>query len=123
MADEGVHLHILGMGTEKGGLVPQSERMPLRQRDGSPVMSPLDEVGLKKLAEAGNGVYQRADYRGDDTEALLDSIGKTSNAEVVANQITRIWNERYFWLVGLAMLAVLPMYRRFPRVFANEETP
>ena len=122
MAEEGVHLHILAMGTEKGGLVPQSDRTPLRQRDGTPVMSALDEAGLKKLAEAGNGIYQHADYRGDDTEALLDSIGKTSNAEVVANQITRIWNERYFWLVGLAMLVLLPMYRRFPRVFANEET-
>lgn len=122
LADEGVHLHILGLGTGKGGLVPQADRIPLRQPDGTPVMSRLDEAGLKKLAEAGNGSYQRADYRGDDTEALLDSIGKTSNAEVVANQKTRIWNERYFWLVGLAMLALLPMYRRFPRVFLNEET-
>ena len=31
---------------------------------------------------------------------------------MVSNQKTRIWNERYFWLVGLAMLLVLPKYRR-----------
>jgi Ca-activated chloride channel family protein len=110
------------MGTEKGGLVPGKDNTPLRQQDGSPVISRLDEENLKKLAEVGNGIYQRADYRDADTAALLDSIGRVSHAEVVANQKTRIWNERYFWLVGLAMLLVLPLYRRFPRVSLNQET-
>jgi hypothetical protein len=45
------------------------------------------------------------------------------NAEVIANQKTRIWNEHYYWLVALAMLAVLPMYRRFPRVSLQQEVP
>ena len=120
---EGVHLHVLGMGTEKGGLVPGKDNTPLRQQDGSPVISRLDEENLKKLAKVGNGIYQRADYRDADTAALLDSIGRVSHAEVVANQKTRIWNERYFWLVALAMLLVLPMYRRFPRLSLNQETP
>jgi Ca-activated chloride channel family protein len=120
---EGVHLHVLGMGTEKGGLVPGEDNTPLRQQDGSPVISRLDEESLKKLAKVGNGIYRRADYRDADTAALLDSIGRVSHAEVVANQKTRIWNERYFWLVALAMLLVLPMYRRFPRLSMNQETP
>ena len=120
---EGVHLHVLGMGTEKGGLVPGKDNTPLRQQDGSPVISRLDEESLKKLAKVGNGIYRRADYRDADTAALLDSIGRVSHAEVVANQKTRIWNERYFWLVALAMLLVLPMYRRFPRLSMNQETP
>ena len=120
---EGVHLHVLGMGTGKGGLVPGEDNTPLRQQDGSPVISRLDEESLKKLAKVGNGIYRRADYRDADTAALLDSIGRVSHAEVVANQKTRIWNERYFWLVALAMLLVLPMYRRFPRLSMNQETP
>ena len=41
---EGVHLHVLGMGTEKGGLVPGKDNTPLRQQDGSPVISRLDHA-------------------------------------------------------------------------------
>jgi len=120
---EGVHLHVLGMGSEEGGPVPGAGNSLLLQQDGSPVISRLDEESLKKLAKVGNGVYQRADYRDGDTATLLDSIGQVSHAEVVANQKTRIWNERYFWLVGLAMMLVLPLYRRFPRVSLKQEAP
>ena len=121
LAADGMHLHVLGMGTVQGGPVPADGGSFLRQRDGSPVVSALDEMNLKKLAEVGNGIYQRADYRDQDTAALLNSIGRVSNAEVVANQKTRIWNEHYYWLVALAMIVVLPMYRRFPRVSVNRE--
>ena len=123
LSREGVHLHVLGMGSEEGGQVMGAGNRPLRQQDGSPVISRLDEESLKKLARVGKGTYQRADYRDADTVALLDSIGRVSHAEVVANQKTRIWNERYFWLVGLAMILVLPLYRRFPRVFLKQEAP
>lgn len=119
---EGVHLHVLAVGTTEGGPVPDAGNTPLRQPDGSVVISRLDEDSLKKLAEIGNGIYQRADYRDADTTALLDGIGQANHAQAVANQRTRIWNERYFWFAGLAMLVVLPMYRRFPRVFIKQET-
>ena len=120
---EGVHLHVLGIGTVEGGPVPGEGSNVLLQRDGSPVISRLDEENLKKLAVVGKGVYQRADYRDDDTDTLLEAIGQVSHAEVVANQKTRIWNERYFWLVGLAMLLVLPLYRRFPRFSLEGQRP
>ena len=120
LTSEGVHLHILGMGTEKGGPVPDKNNNILHGPDGAPVISALNEAYLKQLAKAGNGIYRHADYRDQDTSALLDRIGKVSHAEVVANQKTRIWNERYYWLVALAMLLVLPIYRRFPRVTRQE---
>ena len=123
LTHEGIHLHVLGMGSEEGGPVPGAGNSHLLQQNGTPVISRLDEASLKKLAEVGNGIYQRADYRDTDTATLLDSIDRVSHAEVVANQKTRIWNERYFWLVGLAMLLVLPLYRRLPRVSLKQETP
>lgn len=120
---EGVHLHVLGIGTPEGGLVPGPDGTPLLQHDDTQVTSRLDEVSLKKLAAVGKGVYQRANYRDHDTQSLLEVISELSHAEVVANQQTRIWNERYFLLVALAMLLVLPMYRRLPRASLQQEVP
>lgn len=123
LSREGVHLHVLGIGTPEGGLVPGPDGTPLLQHDGTQVTSRLDEVSLKKLATVGKGVYQRANYRDHDTQSLLEVISELSHAEVVANQQTRIWNERYFLLVALAMLLVLPMYRRLPRASLQQEVP
>jgi len=121
LSSEGVHLHVLGIGTPEGGVVAGPDGAPMHQQDGSQVISRLDEEGLKKLAAVGKGVYQRADYRDDDTQSLLEVINELSHAEVVANQKTRIWHERYFLLVALAMLLVLPMYRRLPRASLQQE--
>lgn len=123
LVNDGMHLHVLGIGTAEGGPVPAIGNGFMLNKDGSPVISRLDEVSLQQLTKAGNGIYQRADYRDEDTAALLDRIGRISNAEVVANQKTRIWNEHYYWLVALAMLVVLPMYRRYQRVTLTEEAP
>ena len=121
LAQQGVYLHVLGMGTGSGGPVPGENNTLLYHQDGTQVISQLDEAGLKELARVGNGIYQRADFRDDDTADLLDRIGRISHAEVVANQKTRIWNEQYFWLVGLAMLLALPLFRRYPRESLSEE--
>ena len=123
LSSEGVHLHVLAIGTAEGGPVPGEGNTLLYHQNGTQVISRLDEQYLKQLAEIGNGIYQLADYRGDDTDALLGVIGKVSHAEVVADQKTRIWNEHFFWFVGLAMLLVMPMFRRFPRVALDQGAP
>jgi Ca-activated chloride channel family protein len=119
----GVHLHVLGVGTPEGGPVTGPGGVAMNLQDGTPVLSRLDEDALKQLAAVGNGIYQRADYRANDTSALLDAVNQHSNAEVIANQKTRIWNDHYFLLVALAMLLVLPTYRRFSRAPLRQEAP
>jgi Ca-activated chloride channel family protein len=120
---EGVHLHVLGVGTPAGGPVIGPNGVALREQDGSTVISQLDEEGLKKLAAVGNGIYQRADYRDDDTAALLKVVGKMSDAEIIVNQKTRIWNERYFLLVALVMVLLLPVYRRLQHASLRQDAP
>jgi Ca-activated chloride channel family protein len=107
-----ISVHVLGIGTLEGGPVPGPGNAPLRHPRHGTVLSRLDEEHLQELAQRGGGIYLRADYDDGDTDALLARIAAGSRATAVAEAKTRIWNERYFWLVGLIMLLLLPRFRR-----------
>jgi len=102
----GIRFHVLAVGTSHGGPVPG-----LMATSGEPVLSWLDEDGLRKLAQAGDGLYQRADYRDKDTEAILDAILAHARARQNARVQTLVWNEYFYWLLIPAMLMLLYLYR------------
>lgn len=106
LRDKGTHFHVLGIGSSQGGPVPG-----LMAANGEPVISSLDEEGLQQLAETGGGIFRVADYRSNDTGAILDAI--VSNAKTRRNEQMRtlVWNEYFYWLLIPAMLALLYLYR------------
>jgi Ca-activated chloride channel family protein len=111
-ADAGVRVHVLGIGTPEGGVVPDNGNPWLKTRDGQPVTSALNETELKKLAAAGDGIYERADYRDNDTRAILAQIKAAALPKSDNDERTRVWNERFYLLAGMAMLLLLPQFRR-----------
>jgi Ca-activated chloride channel family protein len=114
MAAAGIRVHFLGVGTPEGGTVPgQGGENPwIINRTGQPVISPLNEPLLKSLAKAGQGVYQRADYRERDTAGILAEVKAQALPGTDQDERTRVWNERFYWLSGLALLLMLPVFRR-----------
>jgi Ca-activated chloride channel family protein len=123
LAEQGVRLHVLGIGTPEGAPVPLPSARGgwVTDADGQRVISRLNEPLLRNLAQSGGGLYLRADYREADTEALLDAVtAGQGEAKTVAQGRQRIWHERYYWLVAVMLLLVLPWFRRgsgaaFPR--------
>lgn len=114
MAAAGIRVHVLGVGTPKGDAVPgQGPGNPwIMNRTGQPVISSLNEPLLKSLAKAGNGLYQRADYREADTDKILAEVKAQALPGTDRDERTRVWNERFYWLAGLTLLMLLPMFRR-----------
>jgi len=106
LRDRGIRLHILAIGTPDGGIVPG-----LIEPDGEPVVSRLDEERLSQLAQAGGGVFRVADYRGDDTRALLDAVLSGTTARRIERVQTLVWNEYFYLLLIPAMLLLLLLYR------------
>jgi Ca-activated chloride channel family protein len=112
-AQRGVNVHILGIGTPEGATVPAGQDgTVIRDRSGQPVISALNEPLLQSLAKAGNGIYQRADFRQNDTDRILAQVKAQALPDRELNERTRIWNERFHWLAGLALLLLLPLFRR-----------
>lgn len=102
----GTRLHVLAVGTSEGGPVPG-----LMAANGEPVLSWLDEQGLRQLADNGGGLYRLADYRDNDTRAILDAILSHAHARQNAQLQTLVWNEYFYWLLIPAMLTLLYLYR------------
>jgi len=111
-ASSGVRVHILGVGTPEGDAVPGRDGLWISDRTGQPVVSALNEPLLESLAKAGGGIYQRADYRQRDTDRILDEVKAQALPGSDTNERTRVWNERFYWFAGIALLLLLPLFRR-----------
>lgn len=114
LAAAGIRIHILGVGTAAGDAVPGPgpDRPWITGRSGQPVISALNEPLLQSLAKAGNGIYQRADYRTRDTARILAEVRAQALPGAEQDERTRVWNERFYWLAGIALLLLLPLFRR-----------
>lgn len=111
-AADGVRVHVLGIGTPEGDAVPGRNGHSIRDRKGQPVVSSLNEPLLQALAKAGNGIYQQADYRERDTDKILDEVKAQALPAKEQDEQTRVWNEQFHLLAGLALLMLLPLFRR-----------
>ncbi len=112
LASKGVRVHALGVGTTQGGWVPGQGQDSGMMGYNMPVLSRLNESLLRSLATAGRGSYQHASFRDTDTNTLLSEVNKNSTMHAMGDRETRVWHERFYWLVGLAILLLIPQYRR-----------
>ncbi len=107
-----VRVHVMGIGTPEGDAVPGRNEPWIKNSSGQKIISALNEPLLKSMASAGGGFYQLADYRQRETDRILDEVKTHALPVGETDARTRVWNERFSWLAGLALLLVLPLFRR-----------
>ncbi len=114
----GIRLHVLGVGTPGGGPIPAQAGQSdlLRDRSGRIIESRLNEHLLRQLAKAGGGRYLLADFRDQDSEAILELAAGDVGEPTPTQQKTRVWNEPFYWLLLPLMLLLLPRFRRRQRL-------
>jgi Ca-activated chloride channel family protein len=113
MQQAGFHLHTLGIGTTQGKHIELPDGTWQRDNDGKVVISKLNEQNLQQLAQAGDGIYQRANYQNQDIETILAQINhQLDNPSEEDKAKQRLWHERFYLLVLLMLLLLLPSFRR-----------
>ena len=89
---ENIKIFTLGMGLEKGGLIPLSNGTSgpnyLKDKAGNHVVSKLNEEILKLISEKTNGIYIRANNTELGLEKLLDEINKIEKSELGSKVFT-----------------------------------
>ena len=116
LADKGIQFHALGVGSTGGGPVPAriGEGDLLRDRSGQIINSRLNDSLLRELTQIGHGLYVKADYRDQDSEMILERAAKRAAAATATDDKTRVWNERFYWMLLPILLLLLPVFRRSP---------
>jgi Ca-activated chloride channel family protein len=113
LSDSGIQLHVLGIGSTGGGPVPArlGESDLLRDRSGQIIDSRLNEPLLELMAETGQGLYLRADFRDDDSHKIIRRAAAGAAPATETNEKTRVWNERFYWMLLPVLLLILPTFR------------
>ncbi|CAK0744333.1 Ca-activated chloride channel homolog [Gammaproteobacteria bacterium] len=113
LAEKGIHVHTLGVGTRGGGPVPSPYGQFLMDRTGHAVESRLGETQLRQIAEAGRGVYAESTFLDTDTRAILKAVNANySKPPTESEDRTLVWNERFYLVLIPLMLILLPLFRR-----------
>ena len=108
--EAGYRVSVLGLGTARGGM--------FERPGGGREQARLDAPGLQQLAASGGGRYLPLASGPTDLRALgvldpRDSAGVSARGEKVATR-----SDDGYWLLPLAMLLLLPLFRRGGTVVA-----
>jgi len=110
--DERLRVFAVGIGTERGGLVPIYDNSGeavidyFRDESGNPVNSRLNAELLQRLAQAGNGSYFQATAYGAEAYALSEQLSGLRRGILAEEQIRR-FNPLFQIFLGPGILLFL----------------
>ncbi|MCB0362153.1 MAG: VWA domain-containing protein, partial [Bdellovibrionales bacterium] len=86
LADDGVRIFAMGVGTEKGGPIPVRDdfgnlRAYRKDQNGKVILSQTKGTLLKELASEGRGSFHHATFGGNAPRLLYDDIRKLEQSE------------------------------------------
>jgi Ca-activated chloride channel homolog len=110
-ANDGVRIYTIGMGTPQGAPIPVFNVKTgtsdyKRDQSGNVVVTRLNDVLLRQVAEAGGGEYYRASPSGTELQAIWDEISKMQKRELGKKQFTA-FEDRFQYLVFPGLLLLL----------------
>jgi len=104
----GIPVHVVGIGTPRGGPVPDVDPLTgrrvgfKREPTGEVAVSRLGDELLRDVARRSGGTY-RTLARPDDVEAVVAAL-RTTPARAAASRDGTVPGNRYEWFLGAALL-------------------
>lgn len=117
--DQKINVLVFGVGTENGGIVPNSESPhapPLKDNLGNTVVSKVNFQMIKSMAKEMDGDFLLSDASFPNVSHFLTEINKSSDANTV-DLTFKVKRNRYQWPIGLALfsLVFLLIWEAIPR--------
>lgn len=110
-AKKGIHIYTIGMGLPDGAPIPEYNQYGRmmgykKDRSGNTIITRLDEEMLRRIANAGNGLYVRANNSNVGLEQIYGDISKLDKTEI-ETQVFTDYEDQFQWFVGAAILLLL----------------
>ena len=111
--DDSLKIYTIGVGTERGGLIPVYDRTGfsvvdyMKDERGNPVTSRLNTGVLRKIADEGNGVFYQTGLQGMEIAPLLNELSHLERDVRAVEQIKRYRQlYQYFLAVGILLFLI-----------------
>jgi len=110
-----LHVFTVGIGTEKGGLVPVYDTLGnqltdyMKDDSGQYVNSKLMPEVLQELALEGNGTYYESTVTGDEITQLLKDISTLKTGTVKTDRVSQ-YRQLYQYFLCVGMLLIILTY-------------
>ena len=103
--EEGLTIHVAGVGTAGGSSIPVSPGNLLRDYSGQVVRTRLDETVLRSIANAGGGIYTKIGEGNpvNDIKTALNQLRRTT----VEQQSVITYHSYFQWLILPALLLLI----------------
>ena len=116
-SEKGIKVDVVGIGSPEGVPIPMNEQSNDFRKDnqGNVVISKLNETMGQQIAEAGKGIYVRADNTNNALRALLNEVRKMKKTDLESNVYSE-YDEQYqslAWIVLILLLVdIFILYRK-----------
>jgi len=113
MRNDRIKVYTIGIGTERGGLVPVYNKAGdtvidyMRDEAGNPVTSRLNTEIMSKLALEGGGSYYQATLQGTEIPSLINDLSSLKRGKLAVEQIKKFRPlYQYFLLPGILLVSL-----------------
>ena len=110
LAKQKVAVYTVGVGTEAGGLIQiygeTGAQEAMRDQNGQPVVSHLDEKTLRAIAGATGGEYQALGAIGEGMDKVRVAV-TTGTTRLAEGLVRTSGVDRFHWLLGVAIVLLV----------------
>jgi len=106
--EKGVKIFCVGIGKEQGAPIPDADKGFKKDKNGTIILSKVDEKTLKKIAAITNGIYVRS-VAGDIDLNLIyfDEIQKNMDKNILKTNKKKVLENRFQWFLFPAIILML----------------
>ena len=106
--EQGIKVHVVGMGTEQGGPIPMGNNgMDFRKdKEQNVVITKLNEKMCQEIASAGNGIYVRSDNANSALRVLSKELDKMTKSDIESSVYSE-FDEQFQALAWIALFLLL----------------
>jgi Ca-activated chloride channel family protein len=109
----GIRIYTIGMGSPDGAPIPiyngNIRTGYKKDREGTTILTRLDETLLQKMASVGNGIYVRATGSETGLQKIFEEINKIEKTEIESRQFSDFENRFQYFLAFSLMFLILEL--------------